>query len=633
MNENMPSPEPVASPRLIRPWLAALIAVIAVGIFQTITLLRVMPPREWLNANPIVDRDYAFDFYNAHALVQCLKLSGHTWGYDPFWYAGYPIGVLIDVNNIGASIFCFLFSWLDIARAYKLFVFLLYLAVPLLAYPASRALGAGRAASAAAMALTFLCWNTYEEMVNYQSYGMFSFLFSAAAGVFVFACYVYFERKKTLAAFLPLVACALLYFPVHILGFLHAGLPMAVFFLFRIRSSRRFLAGSVLLVFLIFLLNWYWFGPVLHFREWADDSSHHLQPDVADLGKDFAMNTWFSFVVIFGFAGLYLWAKEGRKPLAVTLVIVALIYLFLGYFGSLADSLNSLQPKRFKVLAAFFLAPAAGFAILRWAQTVAMLFRRNVARPERLLAVLLALPILALLARPWPRDLGGQEITLFDFVPHKPYSISTAIPSQTLEIAKWINNNTQPNDRILIEDTELKGRTRYEVRDNARPLLAWLVKDRTFIGRYDPPGVSLYTATNFINGQLIKVALAALAQKDFEKFLRLYDIQWIMSFDKQTIEVLSKFDNIKDIARVGEFRVWHLTKAGAMVVKPQFNELRVTGAPEGETLLPYHWCLGLDVRPSLPISPVIIEPDPVPLIRVANGSTKDFTLYMSYGRK
>jgi len=647
---NTPCPRNEANERLKR---TVGVILVLIALIQVVTILRLMRPPGWLEAawayaperstralrwiapvaawmsdEPIIDRDYSFHFYNSYARINCMRASGRSWGYDPFWYAGYPIGVLLDIDNIGASNFSYALSFLSLARSSKLFVFLALLAVPLLAYPTARALGLGPGQAVIAGALALFFWNTYEETVNYQSFGMVSFLFAAAVAPFVVGLYVRFLEKPSWLRFLPLALCAFLYFPIHVLSPLLAGLPIAVLFFANLRAGRRVLVGSLAFAGLVVLLNLYWVAPMINFFPWLTESSHHLQPDVGDLGKDFGRNNWYSFVILFGCAGLYLWGKGERKKLALAVAIPLVIYLYWGYFGSLSGVASNLQPKRFKVTAAFLLVAPAAFAIHAFFAFLFAQFARKTEGAHRTMALLLCVPVAALLMRP-------DRMELVDFFFRPPYYLTTDISSgyfrETFDLSGWIKANTSPHEHILVEDWDRKGRLRYEVRDNARPMLAVLAP-RPYIGRYDPPGVMAHTKTNFLRGNLFGYAIGAMRWRNVQVLLKRYQVDWIIAYSEESKSALREFDELKKVEGDigGKYTAWRYEHGSQMKIEPRFNELRVTGAPEGEVTLPYHWCEGLATEPAMLVSKHELTPDPVPLIRVHNGKVRNFKVFLEY---
>ena len=55
--------------------------------------------QDFLCSRPIANGDYGAHYYQAVHAAEHLRESGSLWGYDPFWMAGYPEGLVSLVDN------------------------------------------------------------------------------------------------------------------------------------------------------------------------------------------------------------------------------------------------------------------------------------------------------------------------------------------------------------------------------------------------------------------------------------------------------------------------------------------------------------------------------------------------------
>jgi len=80
---------------------ALLAAVLAANVLFACA---VVSPRVLTGGEPIAQIDYALHFSRAAAADQLFRVDGRTWGYDPHFMAGYPMGTVFDVNNKGVEV-------------------------------------------------------------------------------------------------------------------------------------------------------------------------------------------------------------------------------------------------------------------------------------------------------------------------------------------------------------------------------------------------------------------------------------------------------------------------------------------------------------------------------------------------
>jgi NAD(P)H dehydrogenase (quinone) len=81
-------------------------------------------------------------FYRLFAAHHLLQM-GRTWGYDPYFLAGMPAGLAVDLDTRGDALFTAATPFLSLALASKAYLVLVDAIVPIVLYAAARAAGVG----------------------------------------------------------------------------------------------------------------------------------------------------------------------------------------------------------------------------------------------------------------------------------------------------------------------------------------------------------------------------------------------------------------------------------------------------------------------------------------------------------
>jgi len=612
------------------PWARFVRALVLVAMVaaQVGLLTRAMPLAEWFNADPIVDRDYAYNFYNVHAVKNVFAESGRFWGYDPHFMAGYPVGTISDINNKLAELLAIVFRGVEPARVFKIFCLAcIALAAPAV-YLAARNFGLSCATGFVSAALVFAFWNTFGEAVNYQAFGMVSFL--AACYASLWTASLYFRalgRTDKLALGLLFVVTPIL-FSLHVTAVLltaMAAVPLSIAFLRR--SPKKVLLVTLIWALLVLAANLWWIRPMVAFWDIKLPTASLLQPRVfEDLGADFLHGaTWYLLIVLCGFAGLYHLATEEKGHLAVALLVAGAAFLFLGYFGGLFEFTKNLEPKRFKLAAAVMLAVPAAAAFAGVARNLA--HRELASRNFLSLILTLVGPVYIVALTVFAEN---RLLSLGDF------SLSTRLPEGEAELVAWIRKNTRQDDRIAFED---RMRVRPAETLNLSPLLPFYT-DREFVGGPNPRGVIRHNEINFFDKAPAKKGEAwrsffngmditpktGIRTAQLMKMLDQLGIRVVVAQSTPAIARFDKTRAFRRVARCGRFVVYRRrTPLPGPRYRGDYDRIHVETREGGTFVLPYHWQTGLSSADAQLRSRRLMGGKFLPFVEAETKSTADRT--------
>ncbi len=365
----------------------------------------------WHNP-PIHYTDYAVHYADVVAVGHFLS-TGHLWGYDPFFQAGFPNGTLFDVDNKAIE----LVSWLlqctgiPLDRAFNVVILTLIAIAPFTIYLAARTIGlaASTAGLAQIMALTF--WYG-DPVVRWMWQGGTVAFAAASAGSLAVAAgfwqWATWSERRRSGALLWFGVGPLLFW-IHPWAFFTLGMLLSVgtlvawrWWTWRMRIVPLLWTGWVLLV------NWPWLSLVFRFLFSKTRSNQFLQGGMAELFKDALSLSMLLRLAVLGMAacGLWRWRQaQNTWWLPVAASVIALILLaYTGVYLRAGD----IQPYR-------FLMPALLLATLPAADLVRRVWVRS---PRNALIWLLVIGAVGAvpLDRARPRELRQPDGTPTDYL-------------------------------------------------------------------------------------------------------------------------------------------------------------------------------------------------------------------------
>jgi hypothetical protein len=602
------------------------ILILLLIILNCIAVFRIIPPARIVDKDPLFQIDFSIHFYRAAAISHILSTDKAVWGYDPYFAAGYPIGLLEDLDNRGCELFVFALSSLGLnkAQAFKLFIIIIFLSFPLLIYLTAINFSLTKNERILTTALAVIFW--YGQHYNFIWNGMFSFLFSSFLYLYIFSLfYRYLKFKNWKDLFLATIFCSLIIL-IHIFSIFCLIMPMAaLYYLYFKKLSLRFHLSILLCFSIITLINIYSIYPyIAHMGFYV----MNFKKDPALMGgiKALIGNFFFksemllsNILVTLGVIGLFLWRKIKEKEMHLAF-IASFIFLFaLTYFGKYNKFLSLLGTSRYNHSLIFLLIFPASGSLISFMQFL----RHNFSVKKTYTIICLILFLFA------PLILSPLAVI---YNP-KTYVKASIMPQKCYRLIKWVKDNTTSEGRILLE-IGLKNQI-FHFNHFSAILLHFC--QREIIGGPQCLMANKYLFANFYNGLFFEKPIASYSGLDIKDYLKLYNIKWIIVW---TTESINRFDALQGFAdkihQIDNFSIYQVNQntnyflKGKGKINVNYNRIWIKNASEGEIIIKYHWLHSLKTDPPLPIEPYTIKDDPIGFIKVKNGDISNFLIYNSY---
>jgi hypothetical protein len=602
--------------------------IAAVFCFNLVAVLFFFPPEDILDNRPVLSLDHSLHFYQVERAKEAFGKSLRLDSYDPYFMAGYPGGAVFDIDSKGVELWCALLR-VDTARAYKIFIALVYLLLPLTIYAACRRLGCRFDESVFALLFVLPFWHWGRPYVDHFRYaGMFSFLCVCYLSLYLAGLFRSFLNGEPVKRFYVIGPLA---FFVHPTTALLVPVPfIALLFARRgagaqakpVRAASR-AARFVLWCAIVLVVNALWLVPLLRY-----------------LGTKTPSETFFQLKGLPGLFGVLV--QPGNVPalLLCTLAIIgavrlardrrwetlspaagSIFFLLIAAFGVYVPLFNQLEPGRFLVPALLFAAPLAGAG----AATIVAAIRASRRAPRLSAATPVVLSIVLLASAP-VLALGSARA----FYRH---TLSTTFTRAAQDLIEELTGRIDPSGRLMIEDGPA-----WAYGNTFLPALLPLHTGVEQIGGpYPFTFLAQHRVASFETCKAFGRALADTDASRFREYLDLYNIHWIVT---ATPDCAARVESLVGAPAwsSGSFRLWNLSStstfasARGVSVKASLGVINVTVSPEpGEALaqgilLKYHWDPGLRASSPARISPQKRLDDPVPFILLEPGAAREIVI-------
>src|SRR5262245_59119052 len=439
----------------------ALMVVWALFLVHSLGLACLFLPFSGLFDNqPIIEQDWGLHFHHLESLVAFWRRDKISWGYNPFFMAGYPSNTIQDLSIK-------FFEWLALAlstvafspiQAFKIVAFLAMASVPWIGYFAMRNFLHGDhsehlAATVAALLATVYWWNSLPREMFY--YGMIGF--PVASYLSILGVSLFYRLAQHPGRFAALhfgwLIFAVVILPLHVQSvviFLPA--MIALIFIRRLLLSSGFWLWIAAAVAFSFLVNAAWLVPAINHRaddmsaEIADQLRLFVTSDPLTFVKDYLgpYDYWTfrpSFIekgyrlalLALGVWGTWQWLHSEKRDLGIMIVSSLAVLFLVTYFGSLTPFMKSWQPFRFKVPFDLFLVIGAADTVSRWLSGPAH-WR------SRFMPVLLSGALIAFLINVAQTEATGK------------LQLRSQINPALEQIVTWIQRETPVEGRVLFEE-------------------------------------------------------------------------------------------------------------------------------------------------------------------------------------
>jgi hypothetical protein len=660
---------------------AAIALLVIVLIAHVTQAVRLFPtPKALLDDDhPVIVVDHALHLYHGALGSRFLRDHGTTWGFDPFFMAGYPETPVWDSSSNPSILFQAVAGGGYHPRAYNLGL----LACSILALaciPAgAAATGLGQWEIALAALVGWLYFHCGWPDMFWRS-GLFAFVTASCGVVLLLGLLVRFERRPVGGSWAALAGTGAVVWFAHVTTpILALGAVLGCRLASARRYSWRWYAALVAAAIVALAINLFWLVPLWRFSAIRSAQSFFMTPPsgwilVAKYYSADPDSRLGLLILVLGVIGLAAWHREGRRVPAATFGGAALMCLALALFGGQWTVTRTLEPLRFVVPLHLLLAIPAGSAVVRGSARLA----RGVGGGRRgtLLTALAwsAAAIAAFANVPQSFRFLTQQLLV-----QRPL-IAGLRPEMNL-LVRWLRDNTDSTARILFED-QLR---LYEATDpestHWTTLLPFLLGDdqRQFIGgEYQMAFILHHRVASFGDFQLGGRPIDDWTSEQLRAYCDLYNIGWVVCwsplarfcFDEweqaHRMAILPRHHSagrpISDNAYArraltshdpdladrylsageGQYVIYRVQRPHSFVLTGQgnvarvgFNRIELTDLipSEGSVVLSFHWLDTWWANPPLLVEPHPIHVDPVPLVRISTPApVKRLILYNNYGR-
>jgi hypothetical protein len=656
----------------------ALVVVFGAHTFQAVRLFPTLGSIVE-RGSPVIVVDHAIHEYHGSLGARFFRETGTTWGYDPYFMAGYPETPVWDSSS-NPSILFDLIGGGGNYRAYK--VGLLMCSILLLVSIMAGAWVAGLGVAEIAVAST-LAWLAFwiGFPISLWRSGLFAFITaSAGIGLLLGLC-ARFDRNPTRVNWigLTIVGAGLFFFHV-MTPILTVGGLLAFYATAGRRHGRRWHLAIFGASALAIAANLPWLVTLWKFRDlrigtglfMTTDSPLYLLQYFLSATTDGRMAL---VLLVLGLPGLVVWWFGGRRSSASAFGGSIVALLSLATFGSLWAPTKTLEPLRFLVPLLFLLACPAASTVVSASRGIARLAGGGT---RGRLAACLA----------WSAVLGGWcaverplFVSCWAFLKHdRPLVVG--IKPEMRQLVEWLRKNTDLSARILFEDQLRLLEWTDAESVHWTPLLPDLLgaDSRMFIGGlYQTAFIKHHGMAAFGDFQLGDRPIDEWVPPEVDEFCRTYNIGWVVCwsplskfwFDRyamaKRVATLPRYstpdlrpsDNEhervaiirkagRDVAlryileagrtyaiyRVERPRSYFLKGRGRIVtVGPNRLELADVEPEGGAVVVSLHWIDTWRTEPPLTLRPEPAPPDPVDFVRIETpGPVKKLVLINDPGR-
>jgi hypothetical protein len=659
--------------------IALLVAVLAAHAIQAVRLFPT-PQAFFDNNHPVILVDHALHLYHGALGSRFLHDHGTTWGYDPFFMAGYPETPVWDSSSNLSILFQALAGGGYHPRAYNIGL----LACSILALASipggAAATGLGLWEIALAALLGWLYLRCGWPDVFWRS-GLFAFITASGVVVLLIGLLLRFERRPGAGRWGAVVGTGAALLFTHVTApILVLGAAIGFTFTTARRQSWRRYVALVAAALIAVVVNLVWLVPLWRFRGIRSAGSFFMAPRsgwvlVANyLGSNIDSRLGL-LILVLGVAGLVVWLKEGRCVPAATFGGAALVCLALALFGGQWSVTRTLEPLRFVVPLHLLLSVPASSAL---ACATARLVRRfGGGRRGTILAALA-----------WSVALGAAVATvprLFLFVAGQlmvQRPLVAGLRPEMNRLVHWLRDNTDPSARILFED-QLR---LYEETDpestHWTTLLPFLLEGdlRQFIGgEYQLAFITHHQFASFGDFHLGGRPIDLWTPDELRDYCNLYNIGWVVCWSPLSKGCFDHWGQANRVATLprhhsrnrplsdnpyvhqaltslggpdlasqylsegeGHYVIYRVERPHSFVLTGQgkvasvdVNRIELTDLVPtgGEVVLSLHWLDTWRTDPPLPVDRVLVPFDPVPLVRISTSRPVErLVLYNDYGR-
>jgi len=586
-----------------------------------------LPGSRWFTPDPIYTDDYIFHYADALEKTEYLREHGMLFSYNPYMRAGTPCNLFFSVDNNGWALLVYLLSFLPSGLVFKLYFLGALLFIPLILYLSARNFALERTQCILCTALGTLFLQV-SVCVDFLYWGSVSYIFSCYFSLLVVSflyAYVRGRRYRDIILFTLLFSAGLW---VHIFTVIHVGIPLVFCFALTFRRlSWKHRALIIAALAVTFLANALWIIPyMVMLPDFIVSITKHFFYSTASLAEP--LNTYFFFNIKFneymnipfpksGFVDLLLlvcavvgtvsWRKEERKILLWLFACSGAALFLLAYYGSFWTVTASLTPLRFVIYMNVLLCfPAAGGML--------KIYRLFIADRQPAVKLVTCAVLVYLLATVLATPYNHLFIK-------KDFRLITDVPAPLVELSEWIKENTKPDGRILVENSDFESSHQYY--GTHFPYLLPLLTGREYIGNYSFYATSPDSFSSFACGFLFRTPISEYTPDTAAPYLSLYNVKWVVAWSKKSRLFFASAPKYFTFRKqIDKFYIFETNRAGNFFIKgsgtitaePNRIELQDLKPEDGEVVISYHWMKYLKAAPDITVDKTLLLRDPVGFI-------------------
>jgi hypothetical protein len=288
------------------------------------------------------------------------------------------------------------------------------------------------------------------------------------------------------------------------------------------------------------------------------------------------------------------------------------LFLFaIAYTGSHTDFFAQLQPQRFTIPLNIFLIIPASVGMMLILQT---LFKERSVPTTCFICSLIFVVLVGPVAKP-----------LKAIYTYNLYRLSCEFPTPLKELLNWLENHTDRQGRIVIEDSESD--TFHQYYGAHFPALFPEKVKREYLCGPRPMYPIKHSYASFTSGVLFEKKIEDYSLNELKKSFDLYNVRWIVCWLDTSKNVFNRYPAyLVKKAAIDRFTIYEVNRKpsfflkGHGVVTSDYNrlELNQIEAVDDEIIINYHFMDGLTTNPERTVERIFKGNDPVGFIRIAN---------------
>ncbi|MBN2070754.1 MAG: hypothetical protein JW814_04785 [Candidatus Krumholzibacteriota bacterium] len=604
--------------------------ITVVFAFHLIATLFFFPPEEIVNADPVITLDHSIHYYQIARSRDIFWRDYRLYTYDPYFMAGYPGGVLFDIDSKGVELWSSLLAFFDPARTYKLFILISHLLLVFTIYAGCRNLLYSFEESLYALLLFLVFWHWGRPYAgDFRFVGMFAFLLVSHLSLYICGLFRKFLNEERVIKF---------YFTGPLAFFLHPTaaviLPapfIALFFSERRlvipgiehrQWEKRILLRMLLWCLLVIVINLAWLIPLFRYIDLKTPSETFFQiHGVAGLGRLLFKpgNIPALFLLAMAVAGTVRLISKKQYTKAAAPLAGSVFLILLAGFGIYIPIYNQMEPGRFLFSAFVFLAPLAGTGL----SMTSRFFFRDLPGGKTAPRLRAAMIFFLLALIPFFSMIESRE--------YYRHTLTTRLPSEIGAMIEALKRYTDPSGRLMIE-AGVSASYRYSYLPSIIPLYTGVEQ----IGGPHPHFFIKHNFASFRAEDLFGSSLEKIDRERLGDYIRLYNVRWLLTVSTGSTGYFRNYPQVSPLWSYRDIVLWNVSSSlypeypSGMTVRADYGKIIVrfeTGRsiPE-KVLLPYHYDRGLIVDRPAEISGKLQLDDPVPFILLEPGGEREIEI-------